>query len=181
MLMTWQKLGQACSDSFILLAVLRSILLSHTHTHTHTHPASSLYEREHSITRCLDKMKVEMWGEPVRRVCRTTSQRCCVVCLCLASRRCGGCWGFLGVFSRRREVRMREKWWAVCCTRDLARPLGDCFRVMCAPPSSSSALSIFLLPAVPPFGRCSRSPQPRAFLPSSSPWGRTGAADWRCC
>lgn len=33
--MTWQRQGQACSDSVILLTVLRSIPHSHTHARTH--------------------------------------------------------------------------------------------------------------------------------------------------
>ncbi len=97
MLITWQRRGQAYSESFILLAVLRSIPLSHTHIHTHTRTHTPLYahiqlhpcrkrERDvaHSITQCPDKMKVEMWRGPVQRVLPHNKPKGAVcVCVCL--------------------------------------------------------------------------------------------------
>lgn len=44
--MTWQRRGQACLDSFIRLAVLRSIPPSLTHARTHTHKHACRYPSE---------------------------------------------------------------------------------------------------------------------------------------
>ena len=97
--------------------------LTHTHMHACMH-TSSLWERErdatHLKTRCLDKMKVEVWREAAQRVCCTTSQWCSV-CLCLASRWRDGC------LSDGERWEWGRKCELLCCARDFTCPLGDCF------------------------------------------------------
>lgn len=173
MLMTWQKRRQVCLDSFILLAVRRSITLSHTHTHPQacTHPASSLWGREwdatHSITRCPDKMKVEM-----RCTERVPHNKPEVLCVFVCS----------AVVCQTARGENEEETASCLLCKGFHVPIRwfPAMYYLSVPPSSSSTLSIFL-PFLPFYHLadvpCHNSPVLPSFV---SLWAWTGVADW-CC
>lgn len=90
MLMTWQKQGQACLDSFILLAVLGSIPLSHTHTHACMHIPSFILARKRARCYSLNNtMPRQDESGDVRRTSTESAPHnkpevlCVRVCVCL--------------------------------------------------------------------------------------------------
>lgn len=156
--MSWQRRGQARSDFFILLAAPRSIPRSHTNTnaHLHTRKRALMHARANPGRESMRHNKPEVLFDALRWR--------------------GGC------FVRRpREVRMGKRMRCVCVFVCLwegfhlsIRWLFVLLCFMCLP--SSSALSIFLLCAVPPFGRCTLSHHLCPSLPLSARGG--GLISW---